>query len=291
MAGFQLNLKRNVQSKQDNTKKQKISIGLGPNRTSSKVPGKRTNAINSFDDGSDDEPAVTKIDGFDSGKGGAISGSSAISQAKKPLIITPKNLNLGIKKQQVYTPNKEQNDEETLAAELKEKESRLQYGVTKFDANTAGLNDKDTVAEERTQSKEDQIRSSILKGEKLHEKKGLVIPMNNSKKESDEEATDFDKVPVEQFGAAMLRGMGWKPKTTPNKTSEKTLEKSLEHRKKGILLGIGAKAVEGDLMEDIHGKKGTKLLAPLIRRIKNGVELNVTKDQADYSVATSCQNK
>ena len=56
---------------------------------------------------------------------------------------------------------------------------------------------------------------------------------------------DYASVPVEEFGAALLRGMGWKDDaaSTPAKSKARVVER------RPALLGIGAKEVPGDLEE------------------------------------------
>lgn len=91
---------------------------------------------------------------------------------------------------------------------------------------------------------------------------GMVINLEQSDEEKDVEEAEYDKVPVDQFGAALLRGMGWKP----NNKRKDSPEPSLENRKKGVVLGIGAKPVETELMDDLFDKK--KLLVPMVKRLK-----------------------
>lgn len=100
------------------------------------------------------------------------------------------------------------------------------------------------------------------------EDSGMVIQMDGTKraasdqksrKREDDEQTDYEKVPVDQFGAALLRGMGW------NREQKQTqLVVNLSHRKKGVVLGIGAEAVEADLMKDLFEKR--RVVLPMKKR-------------------------
>lgn len=90
---------------------------------------------------------------------------------------------------------------------------------------------------------------------------GMVINLGESDDEKEVEKAEYDKVPVDQFGAALLRGMGWKP------NKKESPGPSLESRKKGVVLGIGAKPVEAELMDDLFDKK--KLLVPMVRKTDN----------------------
>lgn len=91
---------------------------------------------------------------------------------------------------------------------------------------------------------------------------GMVINLGESDEEKDVEEVEYDKVPVDQFGAALLRGMGW----NPNNKRKESPEPGLENRKKGVVLGVGAKAVEAELMDELFDKK--KLLVPMVKRQK-----------------------
>jgi G-patch domain len=72
-----------------------------------------------------------------------------------------------------------------------------------------------------------------------------------------DEATlaDYERVPVSQFGAALLRGMGWKEGTAASKTRKGPVEPWLPQARPA-LLGIGAK--EKELFDDGSGGKRGK---------------------------------
>ena len=81
-------------------------------------------------------------------------------------------------------------------------------------------------------------------------KSELVVPalteedvFDNDVKEAPDMATleDYNRVPVEQFGAAMLRGMGWKDGDGIGLNKGKKQEKSKIPERRPALLGIGAK--------------------------------------------------
>lgn len=107
-------------------------------------------------------------------------------------------------------------------------------------------------------SVEDQARSSIIKNDLISDS-GLVIK-NDDAEGSDMSEEDYDKVPVDLFGAALLRGMGWDGK------DDTEADSSLQHRQRGALLGIGSKPIDKDLEKDILGDRNTKLLVPLKKR-------------------------
>ncbi len=61
---------------------------------------------------------------------------------------------------------------------------------------------------------------------------------------------DYAAVPVEEFGAALLRGMGWKEGEVVGKRKEQVSKSRIVERRPA-LLGIGAKEVPGGVGEEI----------------------------------------
>ncbi|RCK65936.1 Pre-mRNA-splicing factor SPP2 [Candida viswanathii] len=112
-------------------------------------------------------------------------------------------------------------------------EQKLEYGVTTF---------------EKTET---ASRSFIKK------------PAFAESEDEEEDDEDGDKrIPVEEFGAAFLRGLGWKEEDTPREEPREILN----HRQKGITLGIGAKPVDHEILQDLQqsSEKGI----PIIKRRK-----------------------
>ncbi|EMD35565.1 hypothetical protein CERSUDRAFT_75130 [Gelatoporia subvermispora B] len=68
---------------------------------------------------------------------------------------------------------------------------------------------------------------------------------------------DYERVPVSQFGAALLRGMGWKEGTAASRKNKGLIEPWLP-QSRPALLGIGAK--EKEVFDD--GSKGKKKTRP-----------------------------
>lgn len=66
---------------------------------------------------------------------------------------------------------------------------------------------------------------------------------------------DYERVPVEDFGAALLRGMGWKEGTAASRKGKGPVEPWLPQARPA-LLGIGAK--EKEVFDDGSKKKGGK---------------------------------
>ncbi|KAI9724451.1 MAG: hypothetical protein M1812_000519 [Candelaria pacifica] len=89
---------------------------------------------------------------------------------------------------------------------------------------------------------------------------------------------DYAAVPVEEFGAALLRGMGWKEGDVVGKRKDQ-IAKSRVLERRPALLGIGAKEVPGGLGEELGAwgkaskgkRKVDKTYSPvLLRNSKTG---------------------
>jgi hypothetical protein len=260
MSGFLFNLKKNT----GGVEKKKLSTGVRLNLAKELAKPKHASLMDDSDE-SDEEGKITVIDGFDSGSGGALTGNIAISAKNtKPLVITPVNLRKGLIDR----------SKESLQKKIdEEKSSKLEYGITEFGKELV-LDSKEKLTPTiHPMSEEDIIRQSLISGQ-LYSKNKLVIPMDDKIRNSIEDAPDedsdeeYEKVPVDQFGAAMLRGMGGCVSGNGPRTSSILL-----HRQRGQLLGIGSKPLESDLMEDIMGKRGTKLDVPLVKLDKSTGEI------------------
>jgi G-patch domain len=85
---------------------------------------------------------------------------------------------------------------------------------------------------------------------------------------------DYERVPVSQFGAALLRGMGWKEGTAASKTKKGMIEPWMPQARPA-LLGIGAK--EKEVFDDgskqkKYGGKPDKKYIPLVKKERSGDE-------------------
>lgn len=145
------------------------------------------------------------------------------------------------------------------------KDGEIQWGLTvrKSRAENGNQDAQETVTEDAAEAQDEKEESkprttdeealSALLGER-REKKGpdLVIPVASSTtsrmnegdaykraiRDAPEASTleDYERVPVEEFGAALLRGMGWK--------GEKK-EGAKEVKRRQNLLGLGATELKG----------------------------------------------
>ncbi|KAK1225303.1 DNA primase large subunit Spp2 [Marasmius sp. AFHP31] len=81
---------------------------------------------------------------------------------------------------------------------------------------------------------------------------------------------DYGRVPVAQFGAALLRGMGWKEGTAASRKGKGIVEPYIPESRPA-LLGIGAKEME---TFDDGGKKGSsrpeRRYVPVVKKDRDG---------------------
>ena len=177
----------------------------------------------------EDATASTKvvIDSFDSAQG-AMLGTTVVGKAPV-LVINPANRSHTLRK-----------SVSRLKVAADEEKSINEYGLVLL--------------------AEDRARRSLLAGEPSQNTSNKVIVGHSEDSEAETAQEDYDSVPVDQFGAALLRGMGWSGETESHKSGAK----EVSHRKKGAVLGIGAKLIEKDLEAELLSKKN--LSVPLVRR-------------------------
>lgn len=238
MSGFKLNLKG---SKGAGTPSPKIGFSLKKNIP--KKPINKTVTLANSDSEDDDDEKIVSIDSFDQRKGGARNGNISVSAEPKKEVLV------------IKIPDS--------------KQRRTEKSATDQDVNESISDSKDQILTE------DQIiRQSLISGDLIPSSEGLTIKrpqsVDNDIEDQEDDEDQYNKVPVEQFGAALLRGMGWKPnkKVKPNPNLD-----NVEKRKRGELLGIGAQKVENELMLDLMGKRGDSIGVPLVKRDKKSGEL------------------
>ncbi|KAI0784054.1 DExH-box splicing factor binding site-domain-containing protein [Abortiporus biennis] len=145
--------------------------------------------------------------------------------------------------------NKKPRLEETLI-EVEDKDVKMEEQVVT-------VSEGDAVLKEETQETEDQralkaIIASATSGDGDYDGPTIdTIPMHASEEDAlqqdiaelPEPATleDYERVPVSQFGAALLRGMGWKEGTAASRKTGKGLVEPWLPQARPALLGIGAK--------------------------------------------------
>ncbi|KAI5963955.1 SPP2 [Candida margitis] len=122
-----------------------------------------------------------------------------------------------------------------------------------------------SIVQQQQPRKEKQPREELKYGVTTFEKsepaqQGSVIRKLTYESDSDSEDDD-KKIPVEEFGAAFLRGLGWNGK----KDDTDSYDKDVKNRQRGVTLGIGAKPIDNDLARELHNKAGE---VPLVKRRK-----------------------
>ncbi|KAJ8521191.1 hypothetical protein ONZ45_g2098 [Pleurotus djamor] len=141
--------------------------------------------------------------------------------------------------------------------------------------------DTDVKMEVEEETEDQKALRAILagvNGSEDNQRKNDVIPVSEDDAykqdvvELPESATlnDYERVPVAQFGAALLRGMGWKEGTAASKKGKGPVEPYLPQARPA-LLGIGAK--EKEVFDDGSRKKGgskrpEKRYVPIVKKEK-----------------------
>jgi len=253
---------------------QKVSLSLGRLKKAPAPTNGVKRSRDAFrDDGDDDdevEERVSKVSHFDSRAGGAVDESNHKVE-KGPLVIARqanrdwkdaankrRRQKHGLPAEAESTGTEESTGDSGNAMTEPSKTYGLNAGLqtSSRDANEAMAEVEQTqeVAPESTaeasiaQKTVDEEAMDALLGRT--KKSELVVPalteedvLDNDVKEAPDMATldDYNRVPVEQFGAAMLRGMGWKDGDGIGLNKGKKQEKSKVPERRPALLGIGAK--------------------------------------------------
>jgi hypothetical protein len=242
-------------------------------------PTKRSNGTKRdhtalLDDASDDEdttPAKRQtITHFDTAVGGAINAQAVKKEEKGPLVITAlanrdwreaskrqRAQKYGISDAQLDARKEQLVEGNAQGADTVVKETdAVKYGLNVFAPSAAAP--EDVTQEEQQQEEEetpqhktaDQLAIDALTG--AAPVSTLTIPAAATTEEDAFASTfhsappaptlsDYTAVPVEEYGAAMLRGMGWKgPSTTASAPTKNGKKPSLLPTKRPALLGIGA---------------------------------------------------
>ncbi|KAI4852791.1 hypothetical protein E4T45_04575 [Aureobasidium sp. EXF-8846] len=243
-------------------------------------PTKRSNGTKRdhtalLDDASDDEdtfPAKRQtITHFDTSIGGAVNAQAVKKEEKGPLVITAlanrdwreaskrqRAQKYGISDAQLDARKEQHVEGNAQGADTVVKETEaVKYGLNVFAPITAAP--EDVAQEEQQQQQEedetpqqktaDQLAIDALTG--AAPVSTLTIPAAAATEEDAFASTfhsappaptlsDYTAVPVEEYGAAMLRGMGWKGPSTVPSAPTKNGKKPMLPTKRPALLGIGA---------------------------------------------------
>jgi hypothetical protein len=251
---------------------------------------------------SDDEDGVDggrqEITHFDKSAGGAL--HSEKKPVEKKLLVIPVGEN-SRKRQKSGLPSQNTETAEAAAAEAKAKAKPTTYGLN---VQAKGANDevasteeaevKDTDADSTTRKKtaDEEALAALLGNKKTS---NTVIPAlteeeiferDYAKAPDAPTEADYDAVPIEEFGAAMLRGMGWKDGEAigRNKGQAPLKQRNLERRPE--LLGVGAKPAKALGIElgewgkhaKKHERKINQAYAPVMLKNKKTGEM-ITEEE------------
>ncbi|EMC91305.1 hypothetical protein BAUCODRAFT_39475 [Baudoinia panamericana UAMH 10762] len=253
---------------------EKISLTLGgPKRTpkpSATNGFKRSHAA--FREDEDDahhEGQAQQVSHFDQLAGGAVDDTSVKDAA--PLIIAPqanRNWKEASKRRKQRHALPAEAQQEVTEQAIKDLEaSKPQYGLNVTSRESDGgepvINGHNIQAEAETtqqappesdaeasvkQKTDDEIAMDALLGKTV--KTDLVLPAVSEEEAFERDfreapdmssLDDYARVPVDQFGAALLRGMGWKDGEGIGSNKGKKMEKTKLPERRPALLGIGAK--------------------------------------------------
>ncbi|KAJ4343967.1 DNA primase large subunit Spp2 [Ascochyta clinopodiicola] len=230
------------------------------------------------DDEPDDTNKQQEISGFDAAAGGAID-INGLKEKKGPLVIPSlPNRNWreeARKKQLERAPHTQQQNGDIV---MEEPEKEVVYGLTvptkpeeaqengvAESAEPMEVDPQDNLTE--AQRLEKQALESLLNGTPTDVSR--IVPaitdeealQNDLNEAPDEPSLDaYEATPIEGFGLAMLRGMGWKDSDGESRKNGAKAPKEVKRRP--ALLGIGAKEdaakdVElGEFNSKARGKKG-----------------------------------
>ncbi|KAI5248295.1 hypothetical protein E4T43_01657 [Aureobasidium subglaciale] len=271
-----------------------------------------------LDDASDDEDAShakrQTITHFNSAAGGAVDAKAPKKEEKKPLVISAlanrdwreaskrqRAQKYGITTEQLDARKEGDQNAEGADKVVKETDA-VKYGLNVFAPADAVSADDTPQQEEQGQQEEkpeqktaDQLAIDALTG--AAPTSTLTIPASAVTEEDAFNDTfhsappapslsDYAAVPVEEYGAAMLRGMGWKgPSITPSAPT-KNGKKALPPAKRPALLGIGADPNAAAQAEELgawgktssRGRKEPTMFIPVSMKNKKTGE-TLTEDE------------
>lgn len=277
MVGIRLSLNKKTENLDQSNQKDKCILENSKFKVS-KTPGNNklpTKSVLSPSDNEDnDDEELFAIDEFNTKKGGAISKNKIIDK-KRPLIIRPLRTKKDWKnkleqKKGIFVPQEHQEKD------IKDNdETHLKFGLNIVKGANLNQNVDITQRElsddhEFSRSTDQKIRDAVRSGEDLMEESDLIVPKELSPDSDAEETTnlEYKEVPVDQFGAAFLRGMGWRHRQITSKPEVDTI---VGTRKKSPYLGIGAIPADEDIRKDIDDSK-TNFELPILKRKKESDE-------------------
>jgi hypothetical protein len=244
------------------------------------------------DDDEDDSNKQQEISGWDAAEGGAvdIGGPKEKEQPRVIPALPNRDWRKEAQRKQLAKAPHTQVRNEVVTEDMEE--PKIQYGLTilkKEDKQENGAEEVAAPAEPM-----EDVKNNLTEEQRLEKKAidalvngksgddDLVIPLHNEEESflndvrnaPDAPTLDaYEATPIEGFGAALLRGMGWKDGDAIGKNGKPT--KPPEVKRRPALLGIGAKE---SAAEDVEigefkpakgkGKKGAQTYNPVALRNK-----------------------
>lgn len=227
------------------------------------------------DDEPDDSVKQQEITGWDAAEGGAVEANGKKEKEAPRIIPVQPNRDWrseALRKQLAKAPHQQAQNQTINEKQIEE--PKVQYGLTVINKDEA----QEETAVEADAPKPMEVEQDTLTEEQRLEKKALdalitgksvdndlVIPIQaeeetflNDLHDAPEAPTlaSYEATPIEGFGAALLRGMGWKDGETAGKNGAAPKPKEIKRRP--ALLGIGAKeeAATGVELGEFGGGKG-----------------------------------
>jgi hypothetical protein len=239
----------------------KLSLTLGSKKQDASQKAKSLNGTKrrradlQDSDGEDTPTAQHQaVSHFDLSAGGAIDANSR-PREKKPLVIPsiPNSDRLGYQRKKQKSGLPVAANEVILADTKKE----VTFGLKVLEKRPTAVKVSDPVAQDETNSHdaapledktEEELAMDALLGNKPVGNRTIPTVSEEEAYRRDVEAApeaptldQYMAVPVEEFGAALLRGMGWKDTETLSGSQEQHALKPRNLERRPALLGIGAK--------------------------------------------------
>ncbi|KAK3053243.1 DNA primase large subunit Spp2 [Extremus antarcticus] len=292
----------------------KISLSLGASKKAAPTNGvKRPHAaLRDHDEDGQNESRAQTVTHFDREAGGAVDEKKTV-QEQGPLIIAPQknrdwkeagSKNKRARYAQVADAERAVSKVDVemevenkkpsfglIVSKRKEEVDVEEQAESSEDANRNMQNDTPD-APQQPRTADEEAMDALLGNKK---QSTLVLPAMNEDQAFDRDyktapdmstLADYDRVPVEEFGAAMLRGMGWKDGEGIGAERGKKAGKTSVPKRRPALLGIGAKE-EAAVAEEMgawgkaarQGKGGeVKIYNPVLLRDKRTGEMFTEKE-------------
>ncbi|RDI79537.1 hypothetical protein Vi05172_g10362 [Venturia inaequalis] len=279
----------------------KITLSLGVKKNPQNLPKplngtKRPHsALHDSDNEDEAEGKHEEVTHFDLSAGGAVHTDKKV--APKQLLVIPVSEH-SKKRQRSGLPTQDTEAAEAAVAEAKAKAVPIQFGLN---IGTKSAKEVDAAPKHEPPNEQVGFKKRTVDEEALDSLLGkaptsnAIIPaltdQETFERDYDEAPdvpteADYDAVPIEEFGAAMLRGMGWKDGDAIGKKrgQKPVVQRVIERR--ADLLGVGAKPAKALGIElgewgkhaNKHERAINKAYAPVVLKNKKTGEL-VTEEE------------